>query len=213
MNAQPRQRLRSRSLRRSTPVRCCRTVTRWLAYPKLPANQVSEVDFLVDGKVRWIEHDPPYTFAEDGGYLITTWLDAGVHRFEVRVTDTRGRRASDSVAARVRLAPSPPRQLAHRWKRIVTAADQRKSGFGDPPPAGRWEIVIDRVGIWELDSRGGGTITQYAARGGRVDVYAPIQAAPDRIGIARYGHKTIGGYECNPSGPFGSYRWSISGGS
>ena len=30
--------------------------TRWLAYPKLPAAKIQEVDFLIDGKLRWIEH-------------------------------------------------------------------------------------------------------------------------------------------------------------
>lgn len=185
--------------------------TRWLAYPKLPASRVAEVAFLIDGKVRWIEHEAPYTFGEDGGYLITTWLRAGVHRFTTRVTDSRGRRANDNVVARVRAPLSPPGPLGHRWKRTLTSADQDKSGIGDPPPKGHWEIVIDQVGIWELDPHGSGTITQYLARGDRLDVYAPIQLAPDGVGIARYGHSRIGGFECSPSGPFGSYRWSIAG--
>jgi hypothetical protein len=28
--------------------------TRWIAYPKPASAQIEEVDFLIDGKVRWI---------------------------------------------------------------------------------------------------------------------------------------------------------------
>ena len=30
---------------------------RWLAFPHVPTSQVREVEFLIDGKVRWIEHN------------------------------------------------------------------------------------------------------------------------------------------------------------
>lgn len=183
----------------------------WLAYPKVPEAKVAEVAFLVDGKVRWIEHKAPYTFGEDGGYLVTTWLSPGRHRFTVRVTDAAGRRATDTVAARTGPTPAPPNALAHRWHRTVTAADQKKAGYDSPPPAGKWDIVIDRVGIWELDPLGGGTITEFSARPGVLKVYAPIQLAPDGMGVSRFGHTRIGGYECSPGGPFGSYAWAVSG--
>jgi len=52
-------------------------------------------------------------------------------------------------------APPPPEAWhiagSERW----TAADQKKTGFDSPPPAGPWEIVFDGVGIWELDPLGG----------------------------------------------------------
>ena len=38
---------------------------RWIARPKLPAARVDRVDFLIDGTVAWIEHEPPYTFSDD----------------------------------------------------------------------------------------------------------------------------------------------------
>jgi hypothetical protein len=37
----------------------------WLAYPSLPFAQFAEVDFVVDGTVRWVEHRAPYAYAAD----------------------------------------------------------------------------------------------------------------------------------------------------
>ena len=98
----------------------------WLAYPKLRASKIAGVDFLIDGKVRWIEHHPPYNYASDDhgrdlGYLITTWLTAGPHRFTVRVTDTSGRQVQ-SHGRRTR----PPRpEATGRASRHVDAGGNR----------------------------------------------------------------------------------------
>jgi hypothetical protein len=100
--------------------------SRWLAYPKLPAAQIKEVDFLIDGKLRWIEHDAPYNYGSDDlhghlGYLITTWLTPGRHTFTARAIDKQGRKATDTVVARVLPAPEPPSELHEKvWKRNVT---------------------------------------------------------------------------------------------
>src|SRR5215216_3919183 len=96
----------------------------WVAHPTAA---VKEVRFLIDGKVRWIERHSPYTYAEDDGYLVTTWLAPGPHRFTVRATTIAGRTASRTVIARVRVPPAPPRALAGAWSRVVTAADQRRA--------------------------------------------------------------------------------------
>jgi hypothetical protein len=118
--------------------------THWLAYPKLPASKVSRVEFLIDGKVRWIERHAPYNYASDDngrnlGYLITTWLAPGRHRFAVRAIDKGGRQATDIVVARVLPAPEPPAALKGMWTRVVTNADLKKSDprFGGGPPAGK----------------------------------------------------------------------------
>src|SRR6185437_1520762 len=73
---------------------------RWLAFPKLPLTKVQRVDFLIDGgKPRWVEQNPPYVYGEDEGglhkgYLVTSWLTPGRHRFTVRATITGGRTSS-----------------------------------------------------------------------------------------------------------------------
>src|SRR5579859_6621171 len=50
----------------------------WQAVPK-PSAAVSEVDFLIDGKVFWVEHVSPYFYGDDGNYLVTTFLAPGPH--------------------------------------------------------------------------------------------------------------------------------------
>jgi hypothetical protein len=192
--------------------------TRWLAYPTQPASKIAEVDYLIDGKVRWIEHFAPYNYGSDDfhghlGYLITTWLTPGRHTFTARAEAKDGQTATDTVVARVLPAPVPPAALAGRWTRIVTAADLTKGGK-EGPPAGRWTLIFDRVGAWHLDPLGSGVLNQYDTAGTTINVYAPIQMAPFGTaggGVSRFGHHGIGGTDCNYDGPFGSYHWSVSG--
>src|SRR5919202_411165 len=119
----------------------------------LATSEPLRVVSTLDGKLRWTEKRPPYNYAgDDGGrnlgYLITTWLRAGPHRFTVRVTDTAGRKATRTVISRVLPAPRPPRPLRGTWTRQVTPADLAKSDprYGSGPPAGNWKLVFDRVG-------------------------------------------------------------------
>jgi hypothetical protein len=186
---------------------------RWLAYPKLPVSKISRVEFLIDGKVRWIEHQAPYNYGSDDfhghlGYLITTWLKAGRHSFTARAVDKLGRTATDTVIARVLPAPEPPSALAGAWKRTVTPEDIKKSG-PMPPPPGRWKLIFDRVGAWHIDPDKGGVVNQYTARPGVIDVFAPITMAPK--GVSKFGAHGFGCCDCNEAGPFGSYSWSVSG--
>jgi len=193
--------------------------TRWLAYPNKPAAQIFEVDYLIDGKVRWIEHFAPYNYGSDDfhghlGYLITTWLAPGRHTFTARAKSKDGQTATDTVVARVIPAPPPPPGLTGTWRRTVTTADLTKAGK-EPPPGGRWTLVFDRIGAWHLDPLGSGLVNQYDVSGDIVHVYAPIQIAPLNDaggGVSRFGHHGIGGTDCNYDGPFGSYNWSVSGG-
>jgi hypothetical protein len=185
--------------------------SRWLAYPKLPAAQIKEVDFLIDGKLRWIEHDAPYNYGSDDlhghlGYLITTWLTPGRHTFTARAIDKQGRKATDTVVARVLPAPEPPSELHENvWKRHVTHL------FGGPP-SGEWELTFDRVGAWHLDPLGGGVVDQYDIAGNVLHIYAPITMGLQSARIPKLGHHVPGEGEgdCREDGPFGSYHWSVA---
>jgi DNA-binding SARP family transcriptional activator len=91
--------------------------TRWVAHPDVPSSAVREVDFIIDGKLRWVERIPPYYYGGDEngsnpGYLITTWLSAGQHVFTSEVVKADGKSATDVVTARVLPAPRPPAALA-----------------------------------------------------------------------------------------------------
>jgi hypothetical protein len=58
----------------------------WQAFPK-PSASVTEVDFLIDGKQFWVEHNTPYFYGDDGNYLVTSFLAPGPHAFAVRETE------------------------------------------------------------------------------------------------------------------------------
>jgi hypothetical protein len=128
-------------------------------------------------------------------------------------------KAVDAVTARVLPVPQPPAALAGAWTRVVTPQDVQKasSKYGGLPPTGAWMLIFDRVGVWELDSVHTGVVTQYDAEPGILHAYAPIQMAPFscdqgpcRGGVIRFGHQ-IGGTDCDSSGPFGTYQWTVTG--
>ena len=192
---------------------------RWVATPKPSSATITEVDYLIDGKVAWIEHIAPYVFGGDDngmnrGYLVTTWLSPGTHRFTVRATDSAGTSVTATVTAKVHAAPPPPAALRGTWTRTVTPADFTRVPTENSNPTGQWELVFDNVGAWDLDPVGSGRIYEYAVKGETINVYAPIQEAPcsqtGACGISRYGHVSLGDVDCNASGPFGSYRWLVS---
>jgi hypothetical protein len=198
----------------------------WIAHTLIPASQVSRVDFLIDGKVRWTDNEPisgstgSYAFGDADslsteGFLITTWLTPGEHRFTVRVTETKGAKAVDTVTARVLPAPQPPAALAGAWTRVVTAQDVQKvqTPWSGLPPVGPWKLFFDRVGAWELAPGNVGVIDEYDAEPGVIHVYAPIQMAPQSNGLggtSRFGYR-FGGNDCTWSGPFGTYQWTVTG--
>jgi hypothetical protein len=191
---------------------------RWIATTTHPA-KVSQVDFLVDGKLIWIEHVAPYVFGGDDhgtheGYFFTSWLSPRRHHFTARATYLSGKHVSDSVVARVKRSPVPPPAIAGSWTRKVTKADLKKAGH-NPPPAGRWHLVFDRVGAWELDPHGSGVVNAIHIGKGKLTVYAPIQLAPfsnGQGGVTRYHHHNIGGTDCfYYDGPSGTYTWKVVG--
>jgi len=200
--------------------------SRWLAHPNVAPAKVAEVDFLIDGRLRWVEHSAPYVYAgdDDGhhlGYLFTSWLTPGRHRFVARVKTTSGETANDAISTRVVAAAAPPASLAGTWTRTLTKEDVAKEDpqYDDAfvPMTGTWRIVINRIGIWELDPVGGGIVQAYSTNGGALRAYAPImmvpkQASGDPGSVHRFGHRIDagGGVDCDQSGPVGTYRWSVS---
>lgn len=108
---------------------------RWIGRANLPAAAVSKVEFLIDGTVRWIERNPPYTYGDDTNWLVTSWLSPGRHRFAVRVKAKDGRTALRTTVARVVPAPAPPAELSGSWKH----------SFG----GGIWVLTVDKVG-WKI---------------------------------------------------------------
>jgi hypothetical protein len=199
---------------------------RWVASASLPAAQIREVEFIIDGgPPRWIEKLPPYTYGEDENgrhqnYLVTSWLTPGRHRFVVRATATDGRRAEQTVLARVLPAAAPPAALAGTWKRTIedTSAAPRVGSPGNPythTPPGTYTLVIDKRWIqarfpgryvlpasedsgegWILDSDYTAGATSLLARGSVV--FRP------------FNDEAEGGQWCWEDGPASNYAWSVS---
>jgi hypothetical protein len=110
----------------------------WIGSP-LPRSTKVRIEFLIDGKLAGHEGSAPYTFADDGGYLVTSWLAPGKHRFTVRATARMGGAvAQDTVVARVLPSVTPPAALAGTWQRTPELA-------GHPNfPAGSYRLVFEK---------------------------------------------------------------------
>jgi hypothetical protein len=121
----------------------------WAATPSVAADQISEVDFLIDGKLGWVEHSAPYYYGDDGNWLVISFLRPGEHTFTVRAITVQGKTLTDAVKASISAPPAPPPALRGIWKRMVTAKDVTKASSNQPPPTGRWELRIAPNG-WQL---------------------------------------------------------------
>jgi hypothetical protein len=87
----------------------------WQTFPNLKAG-ITEVDYFIDGEKDWVEHEPPYFYGTDHGYLVTSFLQPGQHTFMVKVIGPKGQTATDTVTATVSKAPTPPSALQGTWK-------------------------------------------------------------------------------------------------
>ena len=138
-------------------------------YANASSVKIQKVDFVIDGHVLWTERKLYYIYGDknddlgkvDRGYLVTSWLAPGRHRFTARVTATDGRSAENTVTARVLAAPLPPAALAGRWHRVVDPTGAPKPGTvgapaDTPTPAGTYTLVFNRR--W-LQTRNPGTFS------------------------------------------------------
>ena len=171
----------------------------WLALPSLPANRIGEVDFLVDGRLVWVEHKRPYTYGLDGNWLVTSWLRPGVHTFTVEAVTTSGDRVRDTVRARTLQPRQPPAALAGTWRRTVTQAEA-----GSGTPAGTWTLTVDASGWRVRDPYGGQSWVDVAyPSAGRLQARGGIWTSP----VESRG----GNGWCQDTNAPVDYRWSVSG--
>jgi hypothetical protein len=171
----------------------------WVAFPSVPSAQVAEVDFLVDGKPVWIERHPPYTYGQDGNWLVTSWLAPGIHRFTARLVTVARARASDTVAARTLTPPKPPAAVVGTWRRTVTQAQA-----GSQTPAGTWTLRIDASGWRITDPQGGRNwVDVVYPRAGRLQARGGIWTTP----VESKG----GNGWCEDTNVPVDYAWKVSG--
>jgi hypothetical protein len=178
----------------------------WQAFPSAPAADVSEVDFLIDGRLGWVEHSTPYFYGDDGNWLVTSFLKRGEHTFTVRVIDADGHTATDTVKASVTAPTAPPPALRGvTWTRLVTPADVQKATSDQPPPPGRWRLRISPMG-WQLhDPTGGGALFDVSYRpDGSLQMRPTIEYPP-------YPNSNNGGF-CGDTDPLWAWAYSVGDG-
>jgi hypothetical protein len=196
----------------------------WIGAPGLPDSRIKQVDFLIDGRVAWREQQAPYTYADDGGYLVTSWLTPGRHRFTVRAIAKDGRSASDTVVARVLPPPDVPGALAGTWRRTVTDTSGAPSpnSAGNPTgtltPPGTYSLTFDRRWIQDVfpctsspckydgkTGAGGMFDTDWTPGQGRFEAGGGItfRIFKDTDRLA--------GWWCETYGPAATYTWSVNG--
>jgi len=196
----------------------------WTGFTTLPVLEVKRVDFLIDGKPVWTEHNAPYTFADDRGYLVTSWLTPGLHSFTVRVTAVGGRQADDTVKARVRPAATVPARLVGTWQRaIADTSDAPAPGSSENPtdtltPPGTYRITFDRRWIHDsfpcTDSPC--TYNSNTGAGGELDTdWIPGSTTFGVLGgVTTHTSKDtdrLAGWWCETWGPAATYSWTVSG--
>jgi len=177
----------------------------WQAFPSGPSFDVSEVDYLIDGKQVWVEHDTPYFYGSDGNYLVTSFLAPGKHVFAVRAINVSGHVATDTVTATVPRAPSPPAALAGTWK-----AWQPAGGAA----AGYASLVISSVGWYEgqfpvMHSNGNLEDVAYLSPG-LVEIRTGMATGHDMVAGAPSDNDLNGWCNNDPGSP-ARYKWSVTG--
>jgi len=196
----------------------------WYGFTTLPALQVKRVEFLIDGKSLWTELRAPYTFADERGYLVTSWLTPGVHAFTVRATAVDGRRAEDTVRARVLPPAAVPAALAGTWRRtIADTSGAPAPGSGENPtdtltPPGTYRITFDRRWIHDEFPCTNSPCTYNSNTGAGGELNTDWIPGPSRFSVL--GSVTthmakatdrLAGWWCETWGPAATYTWTVSG--
>ena len=152
----------------------------WEAKPSVPENQITQVDFLIDGQLAFVEQHVPYMYGRDDNYLVTSFLTPGEHNFTVRVNTVGGQSVESTVKATVDISPAPPQELnSTSWTRDMTDSDLQKATSSELPPLGQWGLTINSMGWSLLDPLGGGINIDLAYQStGQVELRPTIEVPP-----------------------------------
>jgi hypothetical protein len=197
----------------------------WMAYSTIPTAQIKEIDYLIDGRLRWIGHASRSTYSDTGGYLVTSWLTPGTHKFTVRTIALNGQMASDTVAARVLPAPIPPAALVGSWHRTIDTSDAPPPGSSGNPtdtdtPSGTYTITFSRK--WIEDHFPGKFTISGSINGSTGDGFELLTDWTPKpstfhvagaISIQPFDGNTdqLGGSWCHWGGPGADYTWRVTG--
>ena len=177
----------------------------WQATPSVPGADVSKVDFLIDGKVYWVEYNAPYFYGGNYNYLVTSFLTPGPHTFTVKVVTTTGQTARQTVTATVPVAPAPPAALAGTWWNF----QQQTPGS---PPTGYWRLVVSSAGWRIYDTAGTGDMLDvvYPSPGQLVFQTGMATGHPLYGTASQTGGFDLNGWCSNDPGTPVRYHWSVT---
>ena len=166
---------------------------RRIHWEAMPIGPVTEVDFLIDGQLAWVEHHFPYFYGDDNNWLVTSFLTPGPHAFVTKAVAPDGQTATETVNANVALAPAPPADIAGGWSRSPTGSTK-----------GTWSVTINSVGWRFEDPQGGGQIqdVEYPANG-RIITHASIAEPP-------FPNPLFGSFCGDPIDADGTYSYKVS---
>ena len=207
----------------------------WIAFMSIPEAQINQVDYLIDGKLCWVGTGNPTkytgtssyysTYSDTGGYLVTSWLTPGLHKFTVRVIALNGQTGSDSVVARVLPAPIPPPALVGSWQRTINTANAPAPGSAGNPtdtitPDGTYTITFSRKWIEDhfpgkfsisgsiVGNSGDGfeLLTDWTPGPTSFHVQGAVSIQPFDVNTDQ-----LGGSWCYWGGPGANYSWTVTG--
>ena len=171
---------------------------------------VTAVDFLIDGKVLWTEQNTPYFFNDDNNLLPPWLLGPGAHTLTVRASSPSGATASQTSHVTVSAAPKVPRVLLATFQRKLTQADLNSTssipGY-DPnshPPLGTWTIRPESnylIALGDPTKPPGENETFAASASGDLTLAGPANWLTP--------HDLQGGL-CEPA-PADHYHWAVKG--
>jgi hypothetical protein len=171
------------------------TRVHWIARPGISSAKVAEVDFLIDGRLAWVEHKPPYVYGDDGNWLVTSFLKPGMHTFTTRAITIATKRIRPDIVKALVVAPAaPPAELAGSWTRAVSADDMKKCTSGSCAPAGTWGLTVSAKGWAMRDPDGGAGLFDVAYLAG-----GALQMRPT-IEFPTYPNANNGGF-CSDTDP------------
>jgi hypothetical protein len=181
--------------------------TRWSAEPVgPPPGGLDRIEFLIDGKLLWVERHAPFVFNNDGNYLYPYVFARGAHQLIARAVSASGEQVT--TTANVQMTQTPPkipRALQATLEGPRQPSGHRPQPGARRPAASRWRPSVEvrwqrpRAGHaaearsgWPLRLLGERT---RRARPRRTRQLADAQSSYDGI--------------CHGDQTLGRYRWKI----
>jgi hypothetical protein len=175
-----------------------------------PATDVTSVDFVVDGAVKWTEQNYPYFFNDDNNLLQPWLLGPGAHVLKVVARTSSGVTTTVTSHVTVAAAPQVPTALLATFRRRLTQADLNRTssipGYdaANHPPVGVWKISFEGnylIALGDPANPPGENETFQADAAGDLTLAGPANwLTPADL---------RGGF-CEPA-PLDHYHWAVSG--